>query len=97
MTTTFDLDGRLLREVQLMSAAGWQLYRREQDGAVFTAGSAGSGVSTGAHLLLLVLTLGLWLPLMIVVELASMGRVRFCRLTFDPWGDPRYEPIKRPR
>jgi hypothetical protein len=87
----------ILREVQMMTAAGWALYRREPDGAVFTSGGSGSGISTGVHLILLVLTFGLWLPVMIVVELASSGGARFCRLTFAPDGSPVYEPTKRPR
>lgn len=80
-----------------MTAAGWRLYRREPNGAVFTSGGSGSGISTGVHLILLVLTAGLWLPIMIVVELASSGGARYSRLTFDPDGRPVYEPTKRPR
>lgn len=87
----------ILREVQMMTAAGWALYRREPDGAVFTSGGSGSGISTGVHLILLVLTFGLWLPVMILVELASSGGARFCRLTFTPDGSPVYEAIKKPR
>lgn len=79
-----------------MTAAGWRLHRRWSSGADFIAPGTGSGISTGVHLILLVLTLGLWLPVMIVVELASSGGARYCRLTFSTEGEPRYAPIKRP-
>ena len=94
---TYDREGALLREVQIMAAAGWRLHRRWPDGADFTSGGSGSGISTSAHLILIILTLGLWLPVMIVVELASSGGARYCRLTFTPEGQARYEPMKRPR
>jgi hypothetical protein len=87
----------ILREIQIMAAAGWRLHRRWPDGADFTSGGSGSGISAGVHLILLVLTIGLWLPFLIVVEMASSSRPKFCRLSFDPWGDPRYESIKKPR
>ena len=96
MMTSPRQDDRILHEVQFMMASGWRLYQRHADGADFASGSAGSGISTGVHLILLVITFGLWLPIMIVVELASMSRTKFCRLTFGPEGEPRYEPIKRP-
>jgi hypothetical protein len=96
MITTPRQEDRLLREVQLMTAAGWRLHRREPDGAIFASGGSGSGISTGVHLILLVLTVGLWLPIMILVELASSGGTRYTRLTFSAEGEPRYEPIKRP-
>ena len=92
-----DLEDRILREVQMMAASGWRLYQRRADGADFISDGSGSGISAGVHLILLVLTIGLWLPVMIVVELASSSRPKFCRLSFDPWGDPRYESIKKPR
>lgn len=97
MTVMYDRDGAVLREVQMMTASGWRLYQRDADGVDFVIGSSGSGISVGVHLVLIVLTFGLWLPIMIVVEMASSGGQRFCRLTFDPWGYPRYEPIKKPR
>jgi hypothetical protein len=87
----------ILREIQLMAANGWRLHSRWSGGADFIAPGTGSGISTGVHLILLVLTLGLWLPVGVLVELASSGGARYCRLTFDPWGDPRYETIKKPR
>lgn len=90
-------DDRLLREIQIMAAAGWSLYQRHADGADFVVPGSGSGVSTGVHLILLVLTFGLWLPVMVIVELASSGRPKFCRLSFTPEGEPRYTPIKRPK
>lgn len=97
MITTPRQEDRLLQEVQLMAAAGWRLYRREPDGAVFASGGSGSGISAGVHLILLVLTLGLWLPFLVIVELASSGGARYSRLTFTPDGRPVYEPTKRPR
>lgn len=80
-----------------MTAAGWRLHRRTPEGAVFTSGATGSGISAGVHLILLVLTVGLWLPFLIIVELASSGGARYCQLTFSPEGEPQYERIKRPR
>lgn len=97
MMTTPRQEDRLLREVQIMAASGWRLHRRALDSAVFVTGGSDSGISTGVHLILLVLTLGLWLPIMIVVELASSGGARYCQLTFSPDGSPVYHPIKRPR
>lgn len=87
---------QILREVHLMTAAGWRLHRREPNGAVFVSGGSGSGISAGVHLILLVLTLGLWLPFLVIVELASSGGSRYCRLTFAPDGHPVYETIKKP-
>jgi hypothetical protein len=87
----------ILREVQMMTAAGWALYRREPDGAVFTSGSRGSGIPGWLHVVLIVLSSGIWIIPMIVIELFMSDNRKFCRLTFDPWGDPRYEPIKKPR
>jgi hypothetical protein len=95
--TTPRQEDRLLQEVQLMTASGWRLYRRTPEGAIFTSGGSGSGISAGVHLILLVLTLGLWLPFLVIVELASSGGARYCRLTFAPDGSPVYEPVKRPR
>lgn len=80
-----------------MGASGWTLYERRPDGAVFTKAGSDSGISTGVHLILLVLTLGFWLPILVVVELASSGRAAFCELVFDSQGDVWYQPIKRPR
>jgi hypothetical protein len=97
MITTPRQDDRLLQEVQLMAASGWALYARRADGADFVQHGSGSGISAGVHLILLVLTLGLWLPFLVIVELASSGGSRFCRLTFTPEGEPRYSTIKRPR
>jgi hypothetical protein len=96
MTVTYDREGALLREIQIMAASGWRLHQRWPGGADFASGSADSGVSTGVHLILLVLTLGLWLPVMILVELASPSRITYCRLTFDDRGEPRYQSIGRP-
>lgn len=79
-----------------MTAAGWRLLRRTPEGAIFTSGGSGSGISAGVHLILLVLTLGLWLPFLVIVELASSGGARFCRLTFGAEGEPWYQLIKRP-
>lgn len=90
-----DLDELVRREVSVMAVSGWRLYQRWPGGADFTTGGNGSGISTGVHLILLVLTFGLWLPIMIVVELASSGGAKFCRLTFTPEGEPRYQTIKR--
>ena len=87
----------ILREIQIMAAAGWRLHSRWSGGADFIAPGTGSGISTGVHLILLVLTLGAWFPVMIVVELASSGGARYCRLTFSAEGEPRYETIKKPR
>lgn len=97
MMVTYDRDALFYREVQIMAASGWRLYRRWPGGADFISGGSGSGISAGVHMILLVLTLGLWLPIMIVVELASSGGVKFCRLTFDDRGRPQYEPTKKPR
>jgi hypothetical protein len=94
---TYNREELILREVQFMAASGWTLYQRRRDGADFVQPGTGSGISTGVHVILLVLTFGLWLPIMLVVELASSGGARYCRLTFDPWGDPRYDTIKKPR
>lgn len=94
--TTPRQDDRLLHEVQIMAAAGWRLYQRRADGADFASGSADSGISTGMHLVLLVITFGAWLPFLILIELASRSRTKFCRLSFDDQGLARYEPIKRP-
>jgi len=93
---TRDLNELVRREVQVMAAAGWRLHQRGPDGAVFTSGATGSGISAGVHLILLVLTVGLWLPFLIIVELASSGGARYCQLTFGPEGEPRYVTIKRP-
>lgn len=78
-----------------MIASGWRLHRREPNGAVFISGDSGSGISAGVHLILLLLTFGLWLPVMIIVETASSGKGRLCRLTFDNDGCPRYETIRK--
>lgn len=97
MTTTHDLDEMVRHEIQVMAAAGWRLYQRHADGADFTSGSSGSGISGGVHLILLVITAGLWFPIMVLVELLSPGGVKFYRLTFDDLGQPRYEKIRKPR
>lgn len=94
--STRELEDRLVAQVQLMAAGGWQLYRRELDGAVFVTATQGSGISGAAHAVLLVITFGLWLPILIMVELFA-ARAKFCRLTFDANGEARYEPTKRPR
>jgi hypothetical protein len=90
-------DDRLLREVHFMIASGWALYARRADGADFVQRGSGSGISAGVHLVLLVITLGLWLPFLILVEVASSGGARYARLTFTPEGQPRYEMIKKPK
>jgi hypothetical protein len=92
-----DQDDRLLREIQMMSAAGWRLHQRWPGGADFIQDAPGSGISGGMHILLLVLTLGCWLPVLILVELVSFSRPKLCRLTFTPEGEPRYATIKRPK
>lgn len=96
MVTMSDLDDKVWREIQMMTAAGWMLYLRHADGVYFTSVPSGSGVSTGVHLILLVITLGFWFPIMVVVELTS-SHPKFCRLTFDELGQPQYQPIKRPK
>lgn len=97
MTVTYDRDGAILREIHLMTSNGWVLRERRSDGADFATVPRGSGVSTGAHLVLIVLTFGLWIPFAVIVEVAAMNRTRFCRLTFDSQGRAQYERIKRPR
>lgn len=96
MTVIYDRDALLYREVQVMAASGWRLHRRWPGGADFMSGGSGSGISAGVHIILILLTFGLWLPVMVIVEMASSGGVKFCRLTFDDWGRPQYELIKRP-
>jgi hypothetical protein len=97
MMTTQREKQLILQEIRIMTAAGWRLYRHGPDGAIFVSGSSGSGISAGVHLVLLVLTLGLWFPFLVIVELAGSSRPVYCRLTFDPYGQPTYEMLKRSR
>lgn len=91
MTTPLpDMQEILAREIGMMQAAGWRLERRWARGADFVSTSK-SSVSLGAHLILCLFTLGLWIPVMIVMELANSG-VKRCRLTLDIDGKAQYDP-----
>lgn len=94
MTTIDRVEDRIWREVQMMTAAGWTLYQRHPYGADFT--HSAEGISAGVHVLLLVLTAGLWLPFLIIMEVVSSFQVEFYRMTMRPEG-PRYEKINRPK
>lgn len=92
-----DLDDLLWREVQMMQAAGWTLHQRWPGGADFSSVTKG-GFPIWAHLLLVVLTLGVWLPFMLLIELtSSAGKHKFCRLAFNEHGQPTYAEIGRPQ
>lgn len=91
-----NLEDRLLREIQMMSASGWQLLQRWPGGADFQSVSKG-GFPMWAHILLCLLTCLLWLPVMIIIEMFSnAGKHKWVRLTFDEHGQAKYEEIGRP-
>lgn len=87
----------LYREVQMMQASGWTLLQRWPGGADFQSVSSG-GFPGWAHVLLLLLTVGLWLFVMIPMLLFSdAGTHKWCRLTIDEHGQPQYQEIGRPK
>lgn len=85
---TFDVDEIVYRQVAMMQAAGWMLERHWRGGADFVSRES-SSISLGVHLLLVLFTLGLWLPIMVIMELSSSG-VKRTRLTIDEHGQPLY-------
>jgi hypothetical protein len=92
-----NLDDLLWREIQMMSASGWTLLQRWPGGADFQSVTKG-GFPMWAHVLLLLLTIGFWLPFMVLIELfSSSGKHQWCRLTFDERGQPAYKEIGRPK
>jgi hypothetical protein len=79
-----------------MQASGWTLMQRWQYGATFHLVVPG-GFPAWAHVLLILLTVGVWLPFMILINATTNGgKQQWCRLTFDDSGQPKYETIKRP-
>ncbi len=83
-----DIDALVYRQIQIMQAAGWTLERHWPGGADFVSRES-SSISVGVHLLLVLFTVGLWLPVMVIMELASSGTKR-TRLTIDENGQPQY-------
>jgi hypothetical protein len=83
-----DVDALVYRQIMMMQAAGWTLERHWPGGADFVSRGTAS-VSFGMHLLLCLFTCGLWLPVMIIMEVARPNAKR-CRLTIDENGQPQY-------
>jgi hypothetical protein len=90
-----NLEDAFFREVQMMQAAGWTLHQRWPGGADFHSVSK-PGISLGIHILLLVLTCGLWLLAWIPIALFSGNQNKWCRLTFDEYGRPQYQETGYP-
>lgn len=83
-----EIDEIVFRQVQYTQAAGWKLERAWPGGADFVSREQ-SSISLGVHLLLCVLTVGLWIPVMIFMELNSSG-MRRTRLAVSPTGEVTY-------
>jgi len=81
----------------MMSASGWTLLHRWHSGAIFHSVTKG-GFPMWAHMILLVITLGVWLPFFVLIEIFSKsGTQRWCELRFDDHGQPKYQTIDRPK
>lgn len=93
---SIDVEDKVWREIQVMTRSGWQLYGRFPGGADFVNRS-GSGISGAMHVILILLTLGLWIPVMILIELIHNARpAKFMRVTIDQNGLPVYKEIGKP-
>lgn len=89
------LEDLLWREVQMMTASGWTLLQRWPGGATFHSVTSG-GFPMWAHMVLLVLTVGVWLPFFFLIEATSRaGKQQWVRLTFDAQGQPVYQQVDR--
>lgn len=86
--TPFDVDAVVFRQIQIMQAAGWTMERTWPGGADFISRGQ-SSISIGMHLLLCVLTLGLWFPVMVIME-ASVPGAKRCRMIVDENGLPQF-------
>lgn len=93
--STLSVEDRLWREIQMMNAQGWTLVQRWENGANFQSVTKG-GFPMWAHVMLLLFTVLLWLPVMIVIELfSSSGKHRWCRLVIDEYGRANYQEVDR--
>jgi hypothetical protein len=93
-----DIQGILLREIQMMTMSGWRVEQRWQSGADFisTSGENAGGISLGVHILLMILTLGLWIPVWIMMEMfGNHGHVRRTRLIIDETGQTQYGEVPK--
>lgn len=65
-------------------AEDWRVEYESPQGIVLVKRPRNDGIATVIHLLLTIVTLGLWLPVWIVD--ATIHRVRRVMLSADPWG-----------
>lgn len=83
----------LYREISLMVANGWTVQARWENGADFVSDTK-SSISVGVHILLVLITFGIWLPIMLIMEfLNSSNGLKRCRLTVEQ-GVPRYQNLQ---
>lgn len=90
-----DVEQIVWRQIQMMQMSGWRLERAWPGGADFMSQSQ-PAISTGVNLILCVLTLGLWIPVFLIME-ASRPGPKHCRLTVDENGQAQYTETGSPK
>lgn len=71
----------LAREVQKMAASGWHVVSQTETQASF---EKGKNTSHGLHIFLCIITLGLWIPVWILIVILTGRKTKL--ITVNEWG-----------